>query len=559
MTVALALACSLYVAPVPLPRVDDGRMELPAAADTGITMGDFAHGLQVQDPDGTAPVMAVSQTIWWDVNQALLRFDLARLPTGRAIRRAWLRLYASEFSGRPTWVRACAVIPFDAWDERAATFDHRDAERAWSDGNAARSTLRTLASRRITRAGRWYSWDVTSIVRDWAQGRVANAGLILQADYPMASWGDLTCSPGRVGFASREGTEPTHRPVLVVELSAGQAEPPLPAAPTSPSELLRMPKPPLVVWYQCPFPEDLKHCNVDASVGTVRGAIEQNARGITSLMWSYGPNSPYADGPGYFVSQWTSQAEAGYAGTAVDEWNVPDADPKSAWCAEAMREVKRRFPEFTMAVWVTQPTPRLVELVRDGTIDLAIIEGYTHVVDHPEWAIGWDGLIRDRVELMKREGLLARTVVCVGMVAAGPDSLGRSMTREELARQVEALARDYPEMPGIGFYGITDGSPGTRELVRWADELAGRYWTKRRRVAGRPAGRPYGAAPPSACGGASGCCGAGASIRCAPWQSVQTGGVSVSFRSSHCCMTFSGGASCVAWHSRHESLTWSRS
>ncbi|MCX7600121.1 MAG: hypothetical protein N2512_14835 [Armatimonadetes bacterium] len=249
--------------------------------------------------------------------------------------------------------------------------------------------------------------------------------------------------------------------------------------PLKPHDLMRMPAPPYVVWYQCPFMEDMKYCNLDASVGSHEWAVANHKLGICSLMWTYGPNSPYAEGPDYFIGQYTSPLEQGYVGCAVDEWNVGDDDPKTDWCAAGLREARKRFPEAVLAVWVTHPTPKFRELVRDGTVDLALIEGYTFVPDHPEWAISWDGLIRDRVELMKREGLLQKTIVCVGMVAARPDKHGECMTPEELTRQVVYLATHYPEMPGIAFYGWRDEYPATRALVRLADALAGIYFVEK--------------------------------------------------------------------------------
>jgi len=252
----------------------------------------------------------------------------------------------------------------------------------------------------------------------------------------------------------------------------------MPPAGPSPAQLLRMPPKPYIVWYQCPFPEDLKHCNVDASVGSAQLAIEHNRRGIASLTWSYGPNSPYYEETGvdYFTGQYSGPAEAGYAGTAVDEWNTPQGDPAEALCAEGLRRTRRHHPGFFIAVWVTNPTPVFLDLLREGTIDLALIEGYSYVPDHPDWAISFDGLIGDRVERLRRERLLGRTVVCLGMVAAKPDSFGKHSTARELRRQAEYLRRHYPEMPGIAFYGYNDGDPATRSLVQYADSLAARLY-----------------------------------------------------------------------------------
>jgi len=267
----------------------------------------------------------------------------------------------------------------------------------------------------------------------------------------------------------------------------------------SPKELLRLPKPPYIIWYQCPYPDDMKSWNLDASVGNLSWAIENHHRGVTSLMWAYGPNAPgdVAQSADWFESQFAGIAQAGYVGVAVDEWNVPDTHEMVPRFVEGLRRAKKRFPNLFVAVWVTHPTPLFIQLMREGTIDLAIIQGYTYVPEHPEWAIAWDDLIRERVERMKKERLLHKTIVCVGWVLGVPDSKGNRMTPEELSRQVEFLAKRYPQMPGIAFYGgyaqqgsiITalgkpyeDPEGASRTLAILADELARKWYARRHRA-----------------------------------------------------------------------------
>lgn len=272
-----------------------------------------------------------------------------------------------------------------------------------------------------------------------------------------------------------------------LEPVAGKADYPMPTGikpsqfpppPTKPSELLRLPKPPYVIWFQCPYLDDIRHCNVDASVGTSAWAFKNHTRGITSLMWTFGPNSPYAEKGRereFFLNQYSGFARAGYTGCAVDEWNVSDENPNVAWCAEGLRQTKKDFPDYFIAVWVTGPTPTFIALMKEGIIDLAIIEGYSYCPDHPEWAISWEGAMQ-RIEILKREGLLSKTVFCVGEVAAKPDQFGNRMTPGELTRQVTFIAEHYPEMPGIAFFGWNDQDPKTKELVLLADQLAGRLF-----------------------------------------------------------------------------------
>lgn len=382
-------------------------------------------------------------------------------------------------------MRVVSLPPYDVWDERSANFQMRNESERWSGGELQRSVWKLLDTQTITQSGIWCRWDVTEAVRDHHKGKFALSGFAVQADYPMNHWGDLTNSPARVALATKENPDPKLHLRLIVEMEPLPKGKKLPKEQptTHPSQLLQMPKPPYVVWYQCPFLDDLRHCNVDASVGSIRWAFENHARGITSLMWVYGPNL-YGEAKDWdvekFVRYYASYAEAGYAGIAIDEWNQPDEHPYVPIIAEALRKVKAKSPQLFVAVWVTEPTPVFRSLVKEGAIDLAIIEGYTFVPNHPEWAISWEGVLR-RVELMKGEGLLYKTIVCVGMVSPTPDKFGRCLMAKELERQVKELAKRYPQMLGIAFYGVTAfgdykaDKAKTRELVQLADKIAGLF------------------------------------------------------------------------------------
>lgn len=466
---------------------------LKPVADKGVTTGDFKGGLKPQDPDGKAPIVWVAQLVWWDVQQAVIKFDLSEPPKNMQVKKATLEIYVAELKEltageepEPMKVRVVSLPPYDIWDEASATFQMRNERDNWSGGELHKSVWKVLDTQTIAKSGVWYRWDVTEAVREHHEGRFALSGFALQADYPMNHWGDLTNSPARVGFATREHPDEKLYPKLIVEMELLPKGKKLPKEqpPTHPSQLLRMPKPPYVIWYQCPFLDDMRHCNVDASVGSIRWAFENHARGITSLMWVYGPNL-YGEAKDWnvekFVRYYASYAQQGYAGIAMDEWNVGDDHPYVPMIAEALRKVKAQFPEFFIAVWVTEPTPVFRSLLKEGAVDLAIIEGYTFVPNHPEWAISWEGVLR-RVELMKSEGLLHKTVVCVGMVSPTPDKHSRYMSAEELTRQVEELAKCYPQMPGIAFYGVTDWGEykidiaKTKELVLLADKVAGKLF-----------------------------------------------------------------------------------
>jgi hypothetical protein len=45
------------------------------------------------------------------------------------------------------------------------------------------------------------------------------------------------------------------------------------------------------------------------------------------------------------------------------------------------------------------------------------------------------------------------------------------MTADDLSVLVRAVKKEYPQMPGVAFYGFDDGDPGTPDLVAAAERL----------------------------------------------------------------------------------------
>jgi hypothetical protein len=129
-----------------------------------------------------------------------------------------------------------------------------------------------------------------------------------------------------------------------------------------------------------------------------------------------------------------------------------------------------------MVAYVTMPDRTFTDLLKDNTLDLAIIEGYSFIPD--VGGLTMEGISR-RCDVMKTAGLLDRTIVCLGYLSAAPDKQGRRMTFESLEQQVREIKRKYPEMPGITFYGFKDDSPETLELIRKADMLAAELFPKK--------------------------------------------------------------------------------
>ena len=111
------------------------------------------------------------------------------------------------------------------------------------------------------------------------------------------------------------------------------------------------------------------------------------------LAWAYGINNPNAHDPGYWrdvcspeyrrwaglgkkPSQVTTQLIR--PGVALDEWCNPAHRRSEQWAVRGPASGRRRWPDCSIAVWVTDLTKPLAALVRDGTVDLLILECYTH-------------------------------------------------------------------------------------------------------------------------------------------------------------------------------------
>lgn len=242
-------------------------------------------------------------------------------------------------------------------------------------------------------------------------------------------------------------------------------------------------KAPIRAWFQPHYldskPELYANMTVVTSLIDAALAEKVTERGVVALKWCFGPNSEWSDGKSEFYCQQCEPFVKGstfrFAGVGIDEWNPGDerfAQEKDL-AASGYRSARKKWPNNIMMGWVTQPDTTFIELVRDGTLDLAIIEGYSFIPDVGGLTI--EGIC-ERCEVMKKAGLLDRTIVCFGFVLAAKDKLGRRMTFEELEKQVRHVKNKYPEMPGVAFYGFKDDSSETLELIRKADKLSGELY-----------------------------------------------------------------------------------
>jgi hypothetical protein len=247
----------------------------------------------------------------------------------------------------------------------------------------------------------------------------------------------------------------------------------------------RRPTSPYRVWFQPTlFQRDMdlyEHMTVDAS-GWIDPRLSE-ATGRTTLDWVYGLQHPWAESSDYWrnacsIAERAKGPQFISAGIAVDEWVPPEIERSPEWLAEGLRAGRRANPDVFIAVWITDPTPPLFDLVRDGTIDLVIVEGYTHVApDAPaSLTTSWEGGLL-RCDAMVDAGLINKTIFSFGHITPGAQRNGQPLETTWLRERAEELKRRYPKMPGVAFFQRgDDDTPEFRELIQFCDQLSGELW-----------------------------------------------------------------------------------
>jgi pimeloyl-ACP methyl ester carboxylesterase len=140
---------------------------------------------------------------------AIIKFNMAPIPSDATIIAATLALRASGWSGSPvrieaycvtranvisevTWQRASDAEPWGVPGCEDPVTDRRPQPESFVD---------------ISGVPEWFEWDVTDVVQGWVEGSLSNNGLLLR--------GASAYSLNSVTFASSEATA-DHRPKLVV-------------------------------------------------------------------------------------------------------------------------------------------------------------------------------------------------------------------------------------------------------------------------------------------------------------------------------------------------------
>ena len=256
------------------------------------------------------------------------------------------------------------------------------------------------------------------------------------------------------------------------------------------------PHPPYVVWFQPKlFAQDpglYRHLTLDAGGTVPPERLQQH--GAVGLAWAYGINNPYAKSPDYWrdicspeYRRWAGlgkkpsrvSSQVIRPGVALDEWCNPANKESERWAVEGLRQGRKQWPDCFIAVCVTDLTEPLAALVRDGTVDLLILECYTHAsasLGPGPFAQSLRGVYH-RVGLVQEAHLLDKAIICLGHITDEPDLNGRRLTPDGLRTLAADLRKRFPECPGIAFYQAHDRKTA-RELIQVCDEIGAGFSTK---------------------------------------------------------------------------------
>ena len=164
---------------------------------------------------------------------SLLRFHLTVPRLRREILSASLNLYVCDRSNSGT-LDAAVYKVHRGWVSSEATWEKAASSSNWDQPgcNGEGSDREALAADCVVLSAlnRWFSFDVTDIVREWVANPASNSGLAIKGS------GSTSV---RYGFASSEYGDATFRPHLVVI----SVELPSPQTPTSTATLTGTPTP----------------------------------------------------------------------------------------------------------------------------------------------------------------------------------------------------------------------------------------------------------------------------------------------------------------------------
>ena len=187
---------------------DTVTVPLSPAADTRIFDADWGR----DNNDGAGGDIGIYQSR----DRSLLRFDFSQLPAGSSITSSNLNLTVTgNYGGNPNAEAMNAYRLTQAWTEGGVTWNKYDGTTAWATAGGDYDGTVRASSTANAGVGQAITWDVTTLVQDWANNASPNQGLILIN----------SGTTNGLHFAAKENGNAAYRPTLATTITTPTAPP----------------------------------------------------------------------------------------------------------------------------------------------------------------------------------------------------------------------------------------------------------------------------------------------------------------------------------------------
>jgi len=226
----------------------------------------------------------------------------------------------------------------------------------------------------------------------------------------------------------------------------------------------------------------------ESVINTVGLGFRSASQGFLPLNWFFGPNNPYADTEEQFVSAYVSEAKT-HLGIHVDEWQgkkrvgedvAEDADPvrlsneaKVDYSIKGIIEAKKANPHHYVAVY-WRGEDSIEPLTKIGYPDLLVVQAQEYLDKMFPLSFGIDqAAVLKRIAYAEELGALERTIPLIGFFIDESDyHPGKVLNETKVKSWIARYRKEYPEMPGLAFY----GGKGGDDLLLAAEKLAREYY-----------------------------------------------------------------------------------
>lgn len=265
------------------------------------------------DPDGWRQTLTLEwQAYGADTRRALLFFDLSSLPVTATVGSARLELAVADISAaHPVTVSAAPLLR--PWAENEATWQQALIGLPWQEPGAGAHGADhdgIAAFGRAAPQSNLVILDLLPVVQQWAADPDSNRGLLLQLQGEAGAF-------ARLNLASREHTDTTLRPRLIVVYTTDQTEATLtPTATETPTDT------PTPTATDTPSPTP----NPWVTTTLIQGA-EAFAGFYDATITSGTPNTNYGSKPDFrasWISYWPGPDDR--ALLRIELWQIPSGD-----------------------------------------------------------------------------------------------------------------------------------------------------------------------------------------------------------------------------------------